>query len=153
MASKSYAKISPRLAKKQPFFDFFSIFSKTVRTIRKNISTVILRHIMVLCVQGHQNGMTRIRASQKEKDQSRLLYHTCGSGTIYLENKQSSVVDKRGANTNFVSLAGAIVSATLSSSANERMFSTLGLTYCKLTGKLKVENAEKLAFVFTQVNL
>ena len=110
MASKSYgwdvrniAKISPKMAKKQSFFDFlkncpydsneifyshstpyygplcaislnsygwdvrnmvkisqktvifrfFSIFSKTVDTIRTKFSTVILHHIMVLYVQFH----------------------------------------------------------------------------------------------------
>ena len=121
MASKSYgwyvrniAKISPKMAKKQPFFDFFrfsqklsirfernflqifysilesfmcngikivwlvcekhsqnypkngqktaifrlfSIFSKTVHTIRTKFSTVILHHIRVLYVQWHQNRM------------------------------------------------------------------------------------------------
>ena len=64
-ASKSYsldvrniAKISPKMAKKQPFFDFFSIFSQTVHTIRTN-------------------------ASQKEKDLSRLLYRICGSGLLF----------------------------------------------------------------------
>ena len=62
-ASKSYgldvrniAKISPKMAKKQPFFDF-SIFSKTVHTIRTKFSTVILHHIRVLYVQWHQNRM------------------------------------------------------------------------------------------------
>ena len=58
--SKSYgwdvrniAKISPKMAKKQPFFDFFSLFSKTVHTIRTKLSTVILHHIRVLYVQWH----------------------------------------------------------------------------------------------------
>ena len=119
-ASKSYgwdvrniAKISPKMAKKQPFFDFFrfsqklsirfernflqlfytilesymwngikivwlgyekhsqngqkiaifrlfSIFSKTVHTIRTKFSTVILHHIRVLYVQWHQNRMAGI---------------------------------------------------------------------------------------------
>ena len=49
------AKISPKMVKKQSFFDFFSIFSKTVHTIR-------------------------MKASQKEKDLSRFLYRICGSG-------------------------------------------------------------------------
>ena len=65
MASKSYdwdvrniAKFSPKMAKKkQSFFDFFSIFSQTVHTIRT-------------------------KASQKEKDLSRLLYRICGSGSF-----------------------------------------------------------------------
>ena len=52
---ENIAKISPKMAKKQSFFDFFSIFSKTVHTIRT-------------------------KASQKEKDLSRLLYRICGSG-------------------------------------------------------------------------
>ena len=63
-ASKSYiwdvrntAKITPKMAKKQPFFDFFSLFSKSVHTIRTKFSTVILHHIRVLYVQWHQNRM------------------------------------------------------------------------------------------------
>ena len=58
MASKLYgwdvtdiAKISPKMAKKQSFFIFFSIFSKTVHTIQTKFSTVILHHIMVLFVE------------------------------------------------------------------------------------------------------
>ena len=60
-ASKSYgwdvrniAKIRPKMAKKN---SLFSIFSQTVLTIRT-------------------------KASQKEKDSSRLLYRICGSGYI-----------------------------------------------------------------------
>ena len=60
-ASKSYgwdvrniAKISPKMAKKS----HFSIFSQTLHTIRT-------------------------KASQKEKDLSRLLYRICGSDFVY----------------------------------------------------------------------
>ena len=66
-ASKSYdwnvrniAKISPKMAKISPktaIFRLFSIFSKTVHTIRTKFSTVILHHIRVLYVQWHQNLM------------------------------------------------------------------------------------------------
>ena len=59
--SKSYdwnvrniAKISPKMAKISPktaIFRLFSIFSKTVPTIRTKLSTVILHHIRVLFVQ------------------------------------------------------------------------------------------------------
>ena len=59
MASKSYgwdvrnvAKISPKMAKNSDF-STFSIFSKTVHTIRTKFSTVILHHIRVLYVQWH----------------------------------------------------------------------------------------------------
>ena len=62
-ASKSYgwdvrniAKISPKMAKKQPFFYFFR-FSQTVHTIRTKFSTDNLHHIRVLYVQWHQNRM------------------------------------------------------------------------------------------------
>ena len=58
-ASKSYgldvrniAKISPKMAKKQPFFDFFR-FSQKLHTIRTKFSTFILHHIKVLFVQWH----------------------------------------------------------------------------------------------------
>ena len=54
---RNIAKINPKMAKKQPFFDFFSIFSKTVHAIRTKFSTVILHHIRVLYVQWHQNRM------------------------------------------------------------------------------------------------
>ena len=66
-ASKSYdlnvrniAKFSPKMAKnstKTVIFRLFSIFSKTVYTIRTKLSTVILHHIRVLYVQWHQNRM------------------------------------------------------------------------------------------------
>ena len=65
-ASKSYgwdvrniAKISPKMSKKNSHFSIFSIFSQTVHTIRT-------------------------KASQKEKDLSRLLYRICGSGFQFL---------------------------------------------------------------------
>ena len=54
---RNIAKNSPNMAKKQPFFDFFSILSKTDHTIRTKFSTVILHHIRVLYVQWHQNRM------------------------------------------------------------------------------------------------
>ena len=58
MALKSYgwyvrniAKTSPKKAKNSHFSIFFSIFSKTVHTIRTKLSTVILHNIRVLYVQ------------------------------------------------------------------------------------------------------
>ena len=86
MASKSYywnvrnSQNSPKNGQKTAIFRLFSIFSKTVDTIQTKLSTVILHHSMVLCVQFHQFRMTAIRASWKEKDLSRLLYRICGSG-------------------------------------------------------------------------
>ena len=50
---RNIAKISPKKAKKRSFFDFFSIFSKTVHTIRTKFSTVILHHIRVLYLHWH----------------------------------------------------------------------------------------------------
>ena len=85
MVSKSYdwdvrniAKISPKMTKNSDFWTFFN-FSKTVYTIGRKFSPVILHHIRVLCVQFHHKRMTGIRASQKEEDLNRLLYCTCGS--------------------------------------------------------------------------
>ena len=52
---RNIAKFSPKMAKKNSHFSIFSIFSQTVLTIRT-------------------------KASQKEKDLSRLLYRICGSG-------------------------------------------------------------------------
>ena len=67
MASKSYgwdarnsAKISPKMAKRA-IFRLFSLFSKTVHTIRTKFSTFILHHIRVLYVQWHQNRMAGMR--------------------------------------------------------------------------------------------
>ena len=58
MASKSYDwdvrnidKIIPKMAKKQFFFNFFSIFLKTVHTIQTKFATVVRHHIMDLYVQ------------------------------------------------------------------------------------------------------
>ena len=57
----------PKLAQKWPknsHFRLFSLFSKTVRTIRTKFSTVILHHIRVLYVQWHQNRMAGMRGKQ-----------------------------------------------------------------------------------------
>ena len=59
-ASKSYGLDVRNIAKngqKTAIFRLFSIFSKTVHTIRTKFSTVILHHIRVLYVQWHQNRM------------------------------------------------------------------------------------------------
>ena len=63
MASKSYgwdvrniAKISPKMAKKQPFFDFFRFSQKLSIRFERNF-LVILHHIRILYVQWHQNRM------------------------------------------------------------------------------------------------
>ena len=55
---RNIAKFSPKMAKKNSHFSIFSIFSQTVHTIRT-------------------------KASQKEKDLSRLLYRICGSGSTF----------------------------------------------------------------------
>ena len=52
---RNIAKISPKMAKKQPTFELFFIFTKTVLTIRTKVSAVILHHTRVLYVQWHQN--------------------------------------------------------------------------------------------------
>ena len=46
---------------KTTIFQLFSIFSKTVHTIRTKFSTVILHHFRVLYVQWHQNRMAGMR--------------------------------------------------------------------------------------------
>ena len=78
---RNIAKFSPKMAKKT-HFSIFSIFSQTVHTIRT-------------------------KASQKEKDLSRLLYRICGSGlirtmetahkfTVYIRNNKTGT-SKSGA--------------------------------------------------------
>ena len=47
----------PQNGQKTAIFGLFSIFSKTVHTIRTKFSTAILRHTRVLYVQWHQNRM------------------------------------------------------------------------------------------------
>ena len=88
MVSKSHgwdvrnmAKISPKMVKKQPFFDFFRISQKLKNhMIRTKFSTIILHHNAVLFVQFKKNCMTGVRGSQKEKDLSGLVHRMCGSG-------------------------------------------------------------------------
>ena len=55
------------MTKKTAYFGLFSIFSKTVDTIRTKFSSVILQHIRAQYVQLHQNRMTGMRAIQKGK--------------------------------------------------------------------------------------
>ena len=52
-------KISPKMVKNQPFFDYFD-FLKTVHMIRMNFSTVFLNHIRVQYVEWHQNCISRM---------------------------------------------------------------------------------------------
>ena len=119
MASKSYgwdvrniAKISPKMAKKQSFFDFFRFSQKVSIRFERNflqsfytilwsfmcnfIKFVWLRcekHSQILPKNGQKNShfsifsnfsqtvhTIRTKASQKEKDLSRLLYRICGPG-------------------------------------------------------------------------
>ena len=47
---------------------------------------------MVLCVQGHQNRMTGIRASQKENDLSRPLYR---NAALVLNSEKAEEPEKR----------------------------------------------------------
>ena len=85
MASKLYDWNVRNIAKNS----HFSIFSKTVHTIRTKFCRVILHHIMILCVQFYQIRLTGIRASQKEKDLIRLLYRICGSGNYCFSSKSN----------------------------------------------------------------
>ena len=85
MASKLYDWNVRNIAKNS----HFSIFSKTVHTIRTKFCRVILHHIMILCVQFYQIRMTGIRASQKEKDLIRLFYRICGSGNYCFSSKSN----------------------------------------------------------------
>ena len=85
MASKLYDWNVRNIAKNS----HFSIFSKTVHTIRTKFCRAILHHIMILCVQFYQIRMTGIRASQKEKDLIRLLYRICGSGNYCFSSKSN----------------------------------------------------------------
>ena len=46
---RNIAKIIPKMAKKQPFFDFFLIFAKTVHTIRTKISVIFYTIVWSMC--------------------------------------------------------------------------------------------------------
>ena len=57
---RNIAKISPKMAKisqKTAHFRHFTIFSKTLHTIRTKFSTVFLQQNRVLYVQWHYNRM------------------------------------------------------------------------------------------------
>ena len=54
---RNIAIISPKMAKKQPFFDFFRFSQQLSIRFERNFLTVILHHIRVLYVQWHQNRM------------------------------------------------------------------------------------------------
>ena len=118
-ASKSYgwgvrniAKISPKMAKKQPFFDFFRFSQKLSIRFERNFLQLFytilesymcngIKIVWLGCEKHSQNSpkncqkklifrffsifsqtvhTIRTKASQKEKDLSRLLYRICGSG-------------------------------------------------------------------------
>ena len=115
-ASKSYgwdvrniAKISPKMAKKQPFFDFFFRFSQKLsirfeRNFLQSFYTILWSfmcnfikfvwlgcekhsqkwpknsHFSIFSIFSQTVHTIRTKASQKEKDLSRLLYRICGSG-------------------------------------------------------------------------
>ena len=88
--SKSYdwnvrniAKISPKMAKISPktaIFRLFSIFPKTVRSIRTKIFTVIFYTIVWSMCAISINSYNWDWSESEEKDLSRLLYRKCGSG-------------------------------------------------------------------------
>ena len=108
MASKLYgwdviniAKISPKMAKKQSFFDFFFDFLKNCPYDSNEIfyshSTPYYGPLCPISVNSYGWDVRNIakfipkmaketvhtirtKASQKEKDLSRLLYRICGSG-------------------------------------------------------------------------
>ena len=126
MASKSYgwdvrniAKISPKKAKKQSFFDFFDFLKNCPYDsneifyshstpyygplcaislnsygwdVRKNIAKFSPKmakksHFSIFLIFSQTVHTIRTKASQKEKDLSRLLYRICGSGLmIYAPN-------------------------------------------------------------------
>ena len=109
---RNIAKFSPKMAKKQPFFDFFRFSQKlSIRfernflqlfyTILESYMCNFIKFVWLGCEKHSQiqpkNGQKnshfsifsifsktvhtiRTKASQKEKDLSRLLYRICGSG-------------------------------------------------------------------------
>ena len=84
MASKTYGLDVrnslnwPKNDQKSAIFGLFAIFSKPPYDSNEILYSHS-HHVMVLCVQGHENRMIGIRASQTEKDLSRLLFRSCGS--------------------------------------------------------------------------
>ena len=57
LGCEKHSQNKPKNVQKTAIFRVFSIFSKTVHTIRTKFSTDILHHIRVLYVQWHQNRM------------------------------------------------------------------------------------------------
>ena len=60
LGCEKHSQNYPKNGQKTAIFRLFSIFSKTVQTIRTKFSTVILHHIRVLYVHWHQNRMARM---------------------------------------------------------------------------------------------
>ena len=71
------------------FNENLKFFKNRPYDLNKIFYSHFLHHIRVLCVQFHQNRMTGIRASRKEKDLSRVLYCTCGSGFLLFSKSVS----------------------------------------------------------------
>ena len=105
MASKSYgwdvrniAKISPKMAKKQPFFDFFRFSQKLSIRFERNFLQIFYTILESYMCNGikivwlgcekqpklAQKWSKKGHFSTSEKNLSRLLYRTCGSGFILL---------------------------------------------------------------------
>ena len=111
MTSKSYgwdvrniAKISLKMAKKPPFFDFFRFSQKLSIRFERNFLQLFytilesymcngIKIVWLGCEKHSQNysknGQKKaIFRLQKEKDLSRLFYRTCGSGLTNVTTAQ-----------------------------------------------------------------
>ena len=74
---RNIAKISPKMARKQPFFDLFR-FSQKLHTIQTKCSTVILHHLRVLCVHWHHRiiGISEMKPKIVQKRPKNGLFWT-----------------------------------------------------------------------------
>ena len=108
MASKSYgwdvrniAKISPKMAKKQPFFDFFRFSQKLSIRFERNflqifytiLESYMCNGIKIVWLGCEKQPKLAQKWSKKgpffdfrKKYLSRLLYRTCGSGLFWTIN-------------------------------------------------------------------
>ena len=107
---KNIAKISPKMAKKGPFFDFFRFSQKLSIRFERNFLQLFytilesymcngIKIVWLGCEKHSQNypknGQKRaIFRLQKEKDLSRLLYRTCGSGFHYSQLHNERLFEK-----------------------------------------------------------
>ena len=101
LGCEKHSQIKPKNGQKTAIFRLFSLFSKTVHTIRTKFSTNILHHIRVLYVQWHQNlwlGCEKHSQNWPKNGQKTAIFRLFSlfSKTVHtIRTKISSVIPHR----------------------------------------------------------